>query len=166
MLTITHKLIDNDIRFYQNINQLSDSKFIYQSMKLITHLGSTAFAAALSLCLLIADNEVLHFLIANLLVSQLIIHSIKRIINRPRPYKTLINAKAINPPRCKYSFPSGHSSSALTIALVLAQCFPLFSIFFIPFGILVGISRILLGFHYPSDVLAGFMISSLVFLFI
>ncbi len=53
------------------------------------------------------------------------------------------------------SFPSGHTTTAVTAALVLGAFFPTARWFFYAVAALVGIERVLLGSHYPSDVLAG-----------
>ncbi|MDI6704814.1 MAG: phosphatase PAP2 family protein [Bacillota bacterium] len=86
---------------------------------------------------------------------------IKRVVNRPRPYKTLENAIALKPPSCQYSFPSGHTCAAFTMAFVLANNMPEFGLAFYLLASMVGISRMYLGFHYPTDVLAGFLIAHL-----
>jgi undecaprenyl-diphosphatase len=164
MNALAYTMIKNDIRFYRRINQMSASRVLYHFMKLATMLGSTSFSVTLSIFLLFTENNIGVLLVSNLIVSQLFIQTIKRIVHRPRPYKILQGAIAINPPKCRYSFPSGHSSSSLVIALVLASCFPVFSFLFISLALLVGISRILLGFHYPSDVLSGFLISFVIFI--
>jgi len=54
-----------------------------------------------------------------------------------------------------FSFPSGHTLHAVAFGMVAVQHYPqLFPIVY-PFVVLVGISRVVLGLHYPSDVLAG-----------
>jgi undecaprenyl-diphosphatase len=68
-------------------------------------------------------------------------------------------AIAVNPPKCKYSLPSGHSGLALSLGLVLSSFFPELKILLLALAIIVGFSRIYLGYHYPSDVLIGFLIS-------
>ncbi len=55
------------------------------------------------------------------------------------------------------SFPSGHATTGGAIAVTLALLFPRWWLFFIAGGILVAVSRPVLGVHFPSDVLAGFL---------
>jgi len=122
-------------------------------------MGSTFAAILISITMTLYNAHMGFLLVVNLLSSQFVIHLLKRIVDRPRPYKTLEWAIAINPPKCKYSLPSGHSGSALSIALMLSTFFPLIRTAFVATAILVGISRVYLGAHYPTDVTLGFAIS-------
>ncbi|MCX7746276.1 MAG: phosphatase PAP2 family protein [Clostridia bacterium] len=137
------------------------------AMKCITELGSTLFSVTMALMLLIYSwNSVSGIekqMVFTLLISQIIVHAVKRMINRPRPYKTLTDAVAIKPPRCEYSFPSGHTCAAFSIAMVLAHNLPELAGILLLTAFLVGLSRIYLGFHYPTDVAAGFFIALITF---
>ncbi len=53
------------------------------------------------------------------------------------------------------SFPSGHATTAFAAALVLALWYPRWAGVFVGLAVLVGLSRVVLGSHFPSDVLAG-----------
>lgn len=55
------------------------------------------------------------------------------------------------------SFPSGHSTTAGALAVALALLFPRGRVFLILLGIWIAISRPVLGVHFPSDALAGFL---------
>lgn len=159
MSTIVAKIRKSDILYFYLLNKKIHIPVLDAFMKLFTQLGSTVFAVLLSLAMLFYNRQMGIVLAGNLIASQLIIHLLKRIVNRPRPYKTLEWAMPINPPKCKYSLPSGHSGSALSIALALSTFFPALRIILISMAVLVGISRIYLGCHYPTDVTIGFVIS-------
>lgn len=86
----------------------------------------------------------------------------RMIINRPRPFVTL-HFYPLFSHKEGQSFPSRHSASALIIALMMYSIYPnLGSILFI-IAILIGISRVLSGVHYPSDVFVAFFISIFIF---
>jgi len=85
----------------------------------------------------------------------------KRLINRKRPYQKHELIFLETPPSCEYSLPSGHTACAITVALSFSFYFPKFSIVFISIGILVSFSRVILGYHYPTDIFIGGLISLL-----
>lgn len=58
------------------------------------------------------------------------------------------------------SFPSGHSTTAMATALVIGFLLPRFFRLFFVIALFTGISRVVVGDHYPTDVLAGFVIGS------
>jgi undecaprenyl-diphosphatase len=65
-------------------------------------------------------------------------------------------------PLDKFSFPSGHTLHAVVFGLVAINYFPQLSVIVVPFTAMVGLSRVVLGLHYPSDVLAGALIGTLI----
>lgn len=74
---------------------------------------------------------------------------------RPRPFiahrKIRQGARTLD----EFSFPSGHTMHAVAFAAVLTQAMPWLGILLIPFALLTGLSRVVLGLHYPSDVFMG-----------
>jgi len=85
---------------------------------------------------------------------------VKRTIGRPRPSKKL-DCRALVAEPDQFSFPSGHSAAAMAVAVVYAMAFPPLAVVLIPLAILVGVSRVCLGVHYPGDVFIGQLIAVL-----
>jgi membrane-associated phospholipid phosphatase len=89
---------------------------------------------------------------------------IKYIVKRPRPYITLKNVNLkkgiLADP---YSFPSGHTGTAFSMATALVLRYPKYPQVYIPaylWGLIVGYGRIYFGMHYPTDVLGGAVLGS------
>lgn len=81
---------------------------------------------------------------------------------RPRPFEFYRDIILSVPPLDKYSFPSGHTLHAVAFTLVALNYYPSLAVLLLPFTLLVAASRMVLGLHYPTDVLAGAVIGALV----
>jgi membrane-associated phospholipid phosphatase len=83
-------------------------------------------------------------------------YALKEIINRPRPYVTHPDLHPLSNESSK-SFPSGHTSAAFALATSLSINYPKWYVAVPAFAwaSAVGYSRLYVGVHYPSDVLAG-----------
>jgi len=74
---------------------------------------------------------------------------------RERPYISLAGIVAGTKALDRYSFPSGHTLHAVSFSTLVTTSFPELAVLVVPFAALVAASRVVLGLHYPSDVLAG-----------
>ncbi len=163
MNTIAGLIKKSDISLIYLLNRKIQCQLLNVIMKKMTHLGSITFSVVLlTVLFLYARNGTRSIsiqMLLTLLISQSIVQTIKRVVNRPRPYTVHLNIVPINPPMCRYSFPSGHTCAAFCIALILSISFPGYSFLFIFLAIVIGFSRIYLGVHYPTDVVMGVVIA-------
>jgi len=97
-------------------------------------------------------------------IGGLAVFAVKIAIDRPRPpvhFAALgveVSAPDGVPP--DRSFPSGHAQTAFAAAAYLSLLFPRGAALFLALAALVGLSRVALGVHYPSDVLAGALVGA------
>lgn len=167
---LSEDLLFNELLFFDEI--VTDlvrhfaSNELTTVMKLISQFGSTLFLTVT--CLLavlyfkyICNNNWDAFVIPVVLIGGLLLNqSLKFLFQRQRPMLPHLVAAS------GFSFPSGHAMISMVYYGILAYLFwihskgkiakyfwTLSAIFLVLF---VGISRIYLGVHYPSDVLAGF----------
>ncbi|MCZ8131779.1 MAG: phosphatase PAP2 family protein [Steroidobacteraceae bacterium] len=80
---------------------------------------------------------------------------LKERLVRERPYITFEHILAGTPPLDRYSFPSGHTLHAVSFTTIATSHFPELGFVLVPFAAMVAASRVVLGLHYPTDVLAG-----------
>ena len=123
----------------------------------VTHLGGATvsiLAAVLPLLLLSGMRHDAAQALMTLAISHVIVQVIKRSVMRERPdLRTAREALIAAPDR--FSFPSGHATAAMAVAFVYAVAFPVAAVPLLALAMIVGLSRVFLGVHYPGDVLAG-----------
>jgi undecaprenyl-diphosphatase len=74
---------------------------------------------------------------------------------RERPYITHSAIECASAPLDRYSFPSGHTLHAVSFTILLTAYLPAWTAALIPLTVLIALSRVILGLHYPTDVAAG-----------
>ena len=80
---------------------------------------------------------------------------LKHKTTRPRPYQVHQVIVLGERPLDHFGFPSGHTLHAVMVTIVLGYIQPVLLAAMLPFMVLVALSRMVLGLHYPSDVIVG-----------
>jgi len=161
-----HHLSAVDLALCVKFNRSSKRVWVRRVFCLVSRLGDGAFWYAVMLGVLLAqmaDGVVpcLHMMAAGF-TGTLVYKTIKGKASRPRPFEVDQAISLSMPPLDRFSFPSGHTLHAVVFTLVALGYYPMLAWLLVPFTLLVAASRVILGLHYPSDVLAGAMIGALI----
>ena len=155
----SHPWLKIDERLCVQLSRAARIHWLRAIFRAVSWLGDGVFWYALMLVLLVADGTgaitpVLHMVAAGI-AGTMLYRWLKAKTSRPRPYSAnrAIPCNAI--PLDHFSFPSGHALHAVAFTTIAIAYYPQLGFLLIPFAFMVALSRMVLGLHYPSDVLAG-----------
>lgn len=139
--------MDAPVRF---ISMLGDHGLFWIFLTLLLFLFKKTRRAALASAL----SMLLTLLVVNILL--------KPLAARIRPYEVIEGLRYIVAKESEFSFPSGHSANSLACAWVLFRmCDKRIGVPALILALLIALSRLYVGVHYPTDVLAGVAIGML-----
>lgn len=156
-------LLEMDGKILLFIQEYLRFPWLTEIMKFITGLGNGGMIwimlAAILLCtkryrktgIAMAVALLIGYLVTNLLL--------KNLFGRVRPYDAIAGLQALTGPLSDSSFPSGHTTSAIAAGFVMLKGTPHYlGVSAFVLAVLIALSRLYLGVHYPTDVLVGALI--------
>lgn len=162
-----------DHRLFFLLNQGFDSWWLDQCMWLVSVLTNGAgLVPATAIGLWVKDRRALKrhllWMIAALLLGASMVQAIKHVYSRPRPLTEFAESLAdgdvrinvVGRPLRHHSFPSGHTQAAASVLTYLALLYPQYVFWWYSGIALAALSRVYMGVHFPSDVLAGILLGS------
>ena len=156
------------------VNKTSHNLAIRVLFRLISRLGDGVFWYTIMLAILVVNGSdgivpVVHMLVVGLF-GTFLYKWLKGKTLRPRPYEVHQDIWLTGRPLDRFSFPSGHTLHAVAFSAIAIFYYPSLFMLVVPFAVMVALSRVVLGLHYPSDVLMGaligFSLSALSLMFI
>ena len=158
------RLLHHDTGWCLRANRACTSRWIRRYFATVSRLGDGVFWYVLMAALIVVDGldglAASAHLAATGVIALTLYKGLKRWTRRPRPFASDVRIRAWIAPLDEFSFPSGHTLHAVAFTLVALAHYPGLAPLLIPFAACVAASRVVLGLHYPSDVLAATVIGS------
>ena len=163
-VSLRHRLQANESAWCLRANALCDRRLPLRFFAIVSRLGDGVFWYALILGLSAFGGAAgraagLHLIVVGA-ISLALYKALKRWTRRPRPCAADLRIRARVAPLDEFSFPSGHTLHAVAFTIVALAYMPALAWLLIPFAASVAASRVVLGLHYPSDVLAATCLGS------
>ena len=148
-----------EARWCRRANRYGRRRSIRRLFSVLSRLGDGVFWYMLMGALVLADGldglQASAHMAATGVLALTLYKLLKRWTRRPRPFAADLRIRAWVAPLDEFSFPSGHTLHAVAFTLVALAHYPGLAPLLIPFAACVAASRVVLGLHYPSDVLAA-----------
>lgn len=160
--------VARDRRWAAALHRASEQPLVLQLLVAVSRLGDGGPWVVVMLLLPLPLLGGLHGSVAALQMAAVgavnlgLYLALKHRIGRRRPFVDCPGIRCCTRPLDSFSFPSGHALHAVAFALILSHHYPALAIPLWIYAALVAASRVVLGLHYPSDVLAGGALGALI----
>ncbi len=170
--------------YFSNINYGFQAHYLKKFFVSITELGDSLWYFLIIIFLFLLSfvcnktklisvkkwlylKNLTYFSFFYLVLVGLITQIFKHIIGRPRPnhvdFDVGTSFNFFSTDASFHSFPSGHSSTIFAVALILSLIIPSLRLFFLLFGLVIALSRVVVGAHFTTDIVAGGLVAIILY---
>lgn len=161
------KVIDTiksyDVGIFLWVSERKTRHTLARVARLVSRTADGPLYLALMLILAYAGQEpqrsLLHGLLLGFILERPLYVMLKNVCRRDRP-ATALKIPSFIIPSDRFSFPSGHTSAAFLVATLVSAFYPALAPLLIVWAVMVGMARVILGVHFPSDTLIGAVMGS------
>ncbi len=165
MRALINSVVYLDVLYFTKIFHLNGSRVTSIFFTVLSHSGDGYLYPFIAAVLFVTHPGLADdFLITGLTAFAIELPSykvLKSCIKRDRPCEVLTGIQKRLDPIDQFSFPSGHTAAAFLMATLLGCYFPMLIFPAFLWAICVAFSRIYMGVHYPTDILAGMLLGTL-----
>ena len=167
-IAVTGVATQFDVSIFYSLNDLSSSYPVAVVATLVTQFGYEPILTLFAVLLFLVDRQYAK-LALEILIAFVIADAVVLVLNgvyfRPRPYETLSNVLLPAGLGGGSSFPSGHATKAFAVGAVVATQWGRKGVPIVLISCGVALSRVIIGVHYPLDVMAGAVLGGAIGIF-
>lgn len=162
-------LLQAELRLFAWVFRNGERYFLIEPARAVSHSGNGYLHVLVPLLLIVMGVDEVGSLILVIAlaisIERPVYWVLKNSLRRRRPAEFVPGFRSIIVASDQFSFPSGHSSASFLLAICLCVIYGSTAAPMLAWCSAVGISRIVLGVHFPGDVLAGACMGSTIALF-
>jgi undecaprenyl-diphosphatase len=163
--SLLERFDDAEYRLCRRLNRGIEYRWVRVLFKTASRLGDGviwyAFMLALPLLYGARGLRVALVMLATGALGLLVYKVLKRTFVRERPFIRHRGISLAGAPLDRYSFPSGHTLHAVCFTWQMVAAFPGLAPLLVPVALAIAASRVVLGLHYPTDVLVGALLGAI-----
>ncbi|MFM8443853.1 MAG: phosphatase PAP2 family protein [Methylococcus sp.] len=163
MKVIMHTIHQYDVSIFLWVTERKTRHLLVRLARLVSRMADGPLYGMLALALVYSGQEpqltLLKCLLLGFVMERPLYWVMKNVCRRNRPQAAL-NIPSFVIPSDRFSFPSGHTSAAFLVTTLVSAFYPGLGPLLFPWAVMVGMARVILGVHFPTDTLIGALMGS------